>query len=86
VLTADSQASALLDFYTIFSFLSTSTSDYSKVLYLKVFWLPNTYLNTYLYIYLITYLKTYLTSPQSRTESELYDAEESGGDHLSLLP
>lgn len=39
-----------LIFCTIIRFLPTPTSDFSKVLCLKKFWLPNTYLNTYLNI------------------------------------
>jgi hypothetical protein len=66
--------------------LPTPTSDFSKVLCLKEFWLSNTYLNTYLNIYLITYLKTYLTSTHSGTESELHDAEGFGGNPLGLFP
>ena len=39
-----------LIFCTIIRFLPTPTSDFSKVLCLKEFWFPNTYLNTYLNI------------------------------------
>lgn len=42
-------------------FWPTPTLDLLNILYIKDFWLSNTYLNTYLNIYLITYLKTYLT-------------------------